>query len=391
MKILKEKTKSICPECFGEIEGRVLEKDNSVYLEKECRVHGKFSIVVEKNPDFYMKVMNPDYTEDRVSYTKLALPVTYRCNMRCPMCYEPDRSMEDPPIDYLLGVISEFSGELVKLTGGEPTLREDLPVLIKAVKEKGMRCSLVTNGLKLADYKYVKTLKLAGLENVALSFSSLNDEIYKQIRGQELLKIKLQALKNLKKVGIGVALSMTLVRGINERELKKIYEYYLYNRSFVRLLRLRSMSCVGRFIDTAPFSVFEIIHLLSDASGFTEEELMESNSGSSGDDHAACRFDVSAYGAFCSRITKGGDSKNILSMSRALIKSFRVCGFKQTWSYLYGCIWKPEYWCITIRSWPDKNRLDLGEIKRCPTAVLTKEGKLAPFCETIIRGDTKCL
>ncbi len=56
--ILKEKTKSLCPICFEEIDGEVVELDGRVYLKKNCAVHGKFDVLIEKDASLYKALMN---------------------------------------------------------------------------------------------------------------------------------------------------------------------------------------------------------------------------------------------------------------------------------------------------------------------------------------------
>jgi uncharacterized radical SAM superfamily Fe-S cluster-containing enzyme len=77
----------------------------------------------------------------------------------------------------------------VQLSGGEPTVRDDLPLLVSAAKEAG--CSHVqlnTNGLRLAeDEEYVRTLADAGLSFVFLQFDGTDDAFYRALRGRDLL------------------------------------------------------------------------------------------------------------------------------------------------------------------------------------------------------------
>jgi len=169
MEILKEKTKSICPQCFQELDARVIQDNNSVFLEKECPQHGRFKILIEKDAEFYKRLMHKEFRKEKIPFKQLALPVTYQCNLHCPMCYEPDRESKEVSIEKFTTTIKEFSGNLVKITGGEPTLRKDLPILIKMAKEQGKEPTLCSNCVKLANMKYVKMLKKAGIKHLLLS------------------------------------------------------------------------------------------------------------------------------------------------------------------------------------------------------------------------------
>ncbi|MDH5795414.1 MAG: radical SAM protein, partial [Candidatus Bathyarchaeota archaeon] len=159
--MIKE-TKSLCPECLKVLDATLFEEDNTVYIKKECPEHGFFRDVYWSDYGQYERVKAFEYiggglenprTETRLgcpydcgvcpqhrSHTVLSIvDVTNRCNLRCPVCfatagttgyvYEPSkdqikemfvnlRSNRPVPVDAL-----QFSG-------GEPTIREDLPELV---------------------------------------------------------------------------------------------------------------------------------------------------------------------------------------------------------------------------------------------------------------------
>ena len=72
-------------------------------------------------------------------------------------------------------VINNFSGEKICLSGGEPTLREDLELIISMVKRAGKTAVLTTNGLRLSDLKYLRSLKKVGLDGALFSLDSFKD------------------------------------------------------------------------------------------------------------------------------------------------------------------------------------------------------------------------
>jgi sulfatase maturation enzyme AslB (radical SAM superfamily) len=99
------------------------------------------------------------------------IAVTYRCQNRCFFCYasSPDRGREVPEMttdevkQVLDKIVSQARVPTVSFTGGEPTLRKDLPELIAHAKSLGMRVNLISNGIRCADASYVATLAEAGL------------------------------------------------------------------------------------------------------------------------------------------------------------------------------------------------------------------------------------
>jgi sulfatase maturation enzyme AslB (radical SAM superfamily) len=104
----------------------------------------------------------------------------FRCNQRCRICWQP-RSWGEPPADLVhlwLTELSEAGVRLLSISGGEPTMSQDLPGLIeRASGELGMRVHLQTNAIRLAEPGYAGRLRRAGLASLLVSFHSADPEI----------------------------------------------------------------------------------------------------------------------------------------------------------------------------------------------------------------------
>ena len=120
----------------------------------------------------------------------MRVSVTDRCNLRCRFCFaDGGGDADDPPRAELLGAIDDIAARcaspLLQLSGGEPTLRDDLPELVKRAKEAG--CAYVqvnTNGLRLArEPDYARRLASVGLDIVFLQFDGTREDIYETLRG----------------------------------------------------------------------------------------------------------------------------------------------------------------------------------------------------------------
>jgi hypothetical protein len=107
--------------------------------------------------------------------------VTNRCNMACPICYsDANQSSEDVPIDKIRARLHRLL-ELtetpipIQISGGEPSLRDDLPGIIAIAKDIGYRnIELVTNGIKIGkDLAFLNELKAKGLSAVYFQFDGL--------------------------------------------------------------------------------------------------------------------------------------------------------------------------------------------------------------------------
>jgi len=363
MNILKNKTKSICPECFKEIDARIIEDSGKVFMIKTCEIHGEFKVMIEKNVSFYKKIMNKPL-QKRIPYSSIMVPITSRCNLNCKICYYPKREGYDIPLDEYEKVISTFEGKKVRLSGGEPTLRENLDDIIKCTSKHGKISFLTTNGLTLADPKLVKRLKMAGLNTVFFSFNGFKKDTSLEINSSDILGLKLKALQNLKKEGVEVILSTLLHRGLNETELKDIFEFVLEQHPFISEWRIRTSNLIGRHVTTQPFFLSELFDMVADIMqdklSITKQQIMNSFiRNKSKVDCGPCRFYIDLY------------KKNITD------KMFN--------KVFYGN--NPPHLKIVLRSWPNKYNMDLEEMKRCPSSFLVKDGRLFPFCYALVMGE----
>jgi len=109
---------------------------------------------------------------------------------------------------------------------------------------------LNTNGLRLArDIAYLSALKAAGLSTVFLQFDGTQDDIYKKIRGRELLEKKMAVIRNCIELEIGVVLVPTLVPGVNTDDIGNILRLALAHMPVVRGVHFQPISYFGRYTD----------------------------------------------------------------------------------------------------------------------------------------------
>jgi len=125
------------------------------------------------------KQWEKDFSEMRI--LKAEWLITRRCNINCGYCrIRDDSTLKDPEMDTegLVRTVKMF-GELwpgapMVVYGGEPTLRDDLPDLLRAGKEAGVKLPVISNGVRVVkDLDYAKALVEAGLENWSVSLDAL--------------------------------------------------------------------------------------------------------------------------------------------------------------------------------------------------------------------------
>ncbi len=159
----------------------------------------------------------------------------------------------EPTLDQIKFMLKRMANEkpiganAVQLTGGEPTLREDLTDIIRAAKEIGYdHVQLNTNGVNLSrSLELCQKVKDAGGHVLYMSF----DGVTPQTNPKNYWEAQ-KALENCKQAGIGVVLVPTVIGGINDHELGDIIRFGMGNLDVVRSVNFQPVSLVGRMPDS---------------------------------------------------------------------------------------------------------------------------------------------
>jgi radical SAM protein with 4Fe4S-binding SPASM domain len=118
---------------------------------------------------------------------RMDLALTYRCNVGCAHCYNlaGRQSPELPAAEWkkAFRLLWEAGVPHLTFTGGEPTLRDDLPELVQAAEELGFITGLQTNGRRLADREFVRALKECGLDHVQVTLESHREGVHDAMVG----------------------------------------------------------------------------------------------------------------------------------------------------------------------------------------------------------------
>lgn len=161
--------------------------------------------------------------------TELRISVTKSCNYSCFFChkeghYSSGDDMRPEEFGRLVRILSRHGVRRVKLTGGEPLMREDLEDVIREIRPHVEEVSLVTNGFFLRER--AKSLKEAGLDRVNVSIHSLRRDVYIKITGVDGLERAIEGIGEALKWGIApVKVNFTVIRGMNEGELWDVVEF----------------------------------------------------------------------------------------------------------------------------------------------------------------------
>lgn len=221
--------------------------------------------------------------------------LTHRCNMNCKNCYIPNRSIPDMDANKLIELAKLLPNRVeLRLIGAEPTLRADLQdIIFRLTTETNHRVILLTNGLKLSDEQYTKSLKDAGLKYIYVSINGLdNDHWYKNIDGMNCSKYKLSALKNIVKYNFFLDTGCILVKGINNLAIKKMIPFLKTAGINKGVIRLKNVGQVGRYQlnSTQNFSLKEIASLCSQEWNLSLDDILNSKIINNGKEEFGSRF-----------------------------------------------------------------------------------------------------
>ncbi|OEZ63548.1 GTP 3',8-cyclase MoaA [Duganella sp. HH105] len=194
----------------------------------------------------------------------LRVSVTDRCDLRCTYCMPKDfKGYEDPPdwlsfdeIERVVAAFARLGTSRVRLTGGEPLTRRNLPQLASRLSAlDGVRdLSLSTNGTRLA--RYAEALAASGISRVNVSLDTLDRECMAGITGRDCLPAVLDGLQAAKVAGLApVKINMVAMRGVNDAEIDAMAAFCIAQQFVLRLIEVMPMGETGRntaYLNLAP-------------------------------------------------------------------------------------------------------------------------------------------
>ena len=427
-------TRSVCPVCLKPVKAIIERRDGAAYMMKTCPDHGGFSTPVwrDKVDIEQWRGSIPEIRDDEAAGCPhrcdscsghlqgaccVLLEVTGRCNLRCAYCFADPDGQAEPTLSELKRTLEVILGgsdkPLIQFSGGEPTLRDDLPELIAFSRKLGCKYTQVnSNGLRLAgDETYVKALAEAGLSFVFMQFDGVGDDVQLALRGAPLYQEKLAAIRMCDKYRIGVTLVPTIVRGVNDDQIGEIIRFGASLSPAVRGVHFQPVSYFGRYpgqpSDESRYTLDELLDAVSMQAGIPLSALLPSRC-----DHPLCGF----HGSFLAN----GDALSPLSY-RDLAAVAPMTTAEQNREYV-GRRWsrvpeeeqeqdccceegdtdcrceegmetfdgfldgvKRHGFTLTAMVFQDAMNLDVERLRRCSLRVY-HEGVLKPFCARYITG-----
>jgi Predicted Fe-S oxidoreductases len=274
-------TSSLCPVCYRLLPAVIFEKEDKLYIRKVCPDHGEFEDLYYGDVNLYYKF---DYWEyegkgPKVPYVDLKSPcpfncglcpmhhqhsalvnmvITNRCDLSCWYCFffaEKAGYVYEPTREQIKFMVEQLKRQditlVIQLTGGEPTLREDLIEIVRIMRESGVKhIQLNTWGgtfakmyLEDPEYaiKYARELREAGVNTIYMSFDGVN----RRTNTKNHWEVP-YTLEVFRKAGMtSVVLVPTVIRTVNDQDLGNIVKFAAYNMDVVRAINFQPVSLTG--------------------------------------------------------------------------------------------------------------------------------------------------
>ena len=200
----------------------------------------------------------------------LRISITNRCNVNCFYCHHdgivPENyEMTSNEMQRIVKVAKEIGIEKIRLSGGEPLIRDDIIDIVTKISSVGFRdISLTTNGVLLG--KYAKALYDAGLTRVNVSFDTLNPDTYKFITKRNYMELAKEGIEKAVKAGLNpVKVNMVIMKGINDSEIWDMFQFCKDTGAILQLIELlKTENCQeSEFFDEYHYDMGELEDELS--------------------------------------------------------------------------------------------------------------------------------
>ncbi|MBV9948773.1 MAG: radical SAM protein [Myxococcales bacterium] len=289
-------TDSLCPECVKEIRASILsgrsdvrvlvderpgevratihERDDALWMTKECARHGRCEDLLSVDPAFSARIerlfpgrdfLAPptklrQHGSSSIKYGRgavLTVDLTNRCNMMCDPCFMDANQvgfvheLEWDDVKRILDDSLEVKPRRqmsVQFSGGEPTLSPLFLAAIRYAKDVGYFCvQCATNGIRFAqDPEFAQSAKAAGLRLAYLQFDGVGEDANAHRKVGNLFDVKLRAIENLHAAGIDVVLVVTVVRGVNDDQVGRVVRFAIDNADKITVVSFQPVSFTGR-------------------------------------------------------------------------------------------------------------------------------------------------
>ncbi len=275
-------TSSLCPHCFRILPAVIVERNGALYIRRVCPDHGEIEEIYFSDAEMFRRFEKYEYEGKGPGhvYTAATAPcplncglcplhkshtallnivLTNRCDLSCWYCFfyaERMGAVYEPTKEQIRTMVEALKKQqkivpAIQLTGGEPTLRDDLIEIVKMLRDMDVRhIQLNTHGIKFAHMfvmnpneaiEYARKLRQAGVNTVYLSFDGVTPKTNPKNHWEVPLTLEV-----FRQAGMtSVVFVPTVIRGVNDHELGDIIKVAAHNMDVVRGVNFQPISLVG--------------------------------------------------------------------------------------------------------------------------------------------------
>ncbi len=402
---------ALCPHCLEQLKAEIYaDADGKVWMTRTCPEHGETITYVWPDAEHYewlrsMRVTPtaPKWREYPIEGdccmscglcrrhlrrgTLVEIEVTRRCNAKCPVCFmSADFPSDGITYDEIEGLITTLADKVgpetgLQITGGEPTVRSDLPEIVMCARRHGFTgIEINTNGIVIGRSKdYLQKLVDAGITGIYLSFDGIDEEPYEAICGKAaMLADKMACIENCREVGIQVVLCMTIVKGVNDDRIGEVIDFAWENSDVVIGVALQPAFTSGRFepSEYAPYTAGDTIYALEEQTDgrIKVEDIMP----------LGCSHPLCDTGTFLMPDGEGG----YIPATRGLSSEEYMQYYDPTspqGSVLPDILYKKGVnlyhgISVIIMNYMDAMTTTIERMAECSMTVAMKDGRVIPFC-----------
>ncbi len=407
-------TRMVCRECRTAHPAVAVEADGRSWWDIDCP-RGRRRVPMSSDPELfgYFRASCPAIPADtKRHYSNIILHINDNCSLQCPICFASAETggwrIDLADLRRRAAVIARYRPAVVMLSGGEPTEHPELIAIVRILaREFRFKVSMLTNGVRLGnDPGFAAELKRAGLRKASVSLDSFDPETTGYMRGggQELIDLKLRALRHCREAGLNSGIVTTLCTR-NLGELGALLRFVLNHAGAMTVFDIQCLQPGGRYPDKIESADREqAIHALVDSGvvpGLEPHDFMETPQIPA---FGFCIHPDCGSGVFL--VVRDGAGrvldrelpfrKLVRAMARStwwsrrfpkswlalqVLRHIGCSGFALRRAWLWGTRRPKEavvLVAITTLMMPDK--LDCERVKRCANAILLADGSLRPCC-----------
>lgn len=220
------------------------------------------------------------------NFKYLRISITDKCNYRCSYCMPKDIFDKDhqflrknellsyEEIIEVVKILKDYGLEKIRLTGGEPLLRKNIELLIRALKEDALisEVTMTTNG-SLLDMNKINKLKEYGLNSMTISLDSLSKNSTNTINpiNNDLKKV-LQSIDNVIDIFGTVKINMVVIKNINDDEIMRMLKNFIHKKVELRFIEYMDVGESNNWVSENVFTSQDTINLIKQEYGLIKIE-----------------------------------------------------------------------------------------------------------------------